>query len=103
MVKAKKSYADLIMGTNTYNNSWFGGTLKDRAKDIFVGNVDITIGNGEYYDVTFDKTTGSMTFKFKGDRDPNLTADVNTTMNIKITDTFGHEYTYKVPFVIKKR
>ena len=103
LVKAKKSYADLIMGTNTYNNSWFGGTLKDRAKDIFVGNVDITIGNGEYYDVTFDKTTGSMTFKFKGDRDPNLTADVNTTMNIKITDTFGHEYTYNVPFVIKKR
>ena len=99
----KDTYANHLLGTNKYDNTTFGGTLAAKAKGIFNGDVEITIGDGEYYTVKCDKSTGNMTFTFVGDTDSNLTADFNTTMYITITDTYGHEYTYDVPFVIKKR
>lgn len=101
--KMGDTYAKHLLGTNKYDNTTFGGTLAEKAKNIFTGDVKITIGDGEYYTVKCDKSTGNMTFTFVGDADSNLTADFNTTMYITITDTYGHEYTYDVPFVIKKR
>ena len=101
--KMGDTYAKHLLGTNKYDNTTFGGTLAEKAKNIFTGDVKITIGDGEYYTVKCDKSTGDMTFTFVGDTDSNLTADFNTTMYITITDTYGHEYTYDVPFVIKKR
>ena len=46
-------------------------------------------------------TNGKITFKHKSTA-TNPTADVESTLVLTMTDAFGHENVYKLPFTVKR-
>ena len=97
----------LIKSTNSFDNTEFG---KQTLADLLAGDnpkyVNCTAellskgsNKADYYTATV--SNGQITFtEVSGTSNP--TADVASTLVIKLTDAFGHVHVYKLPFTVKK-
>ena len=95
---------DYLVAHNSFDNTVFGGKLS--TEKVYGKYVKITaklISNGsklpDYY--TASVTNGVITFH-KQSTATNPTADVASTLVLTMTDAFGHENVYKLPFIVKR-
>ena len=97
----------LIKSTNSFDNTEFGKqTLAyllagDNPKYVSCTAELLSKGSNkaDYYTATV--SNGAITFtEVSGTSNP--TADVASTLVIKLTDAFGHVHVYKLPFTVKK-
>ena len=101
---------DCLEAHNSFDNTVFGGALSNQK--VYKKYVKITaklISNGskidEYYTANKatngEVTNGKITFSPKSTA-TNPTADVASTLVLTMTDAFGHENVYKLPFTVKR-
>ena len=91
-----------MVGHNSFDNSVFGGKLSGRyGKYVSIDAKLISNGSKleDYY--TASVTNGVITFT-KQSAATNPTADVASTLVLTMTDAFGHENVYKLPFTVKR-
>ena len=91
-----------LIAHNSFDNTVFGGKLSERYNK-YVKITAKLISNGslleDYYTATV--TNGVITFA-KQSAATNPTADVASTLVLTMTDAFGHENVYKLPFTVKR-
>ena len=91
-----------LIAHNSFDNTVFGGKLSDVAAKYVKIKAKL-ISNGskleDYYTATV--TDGVITFH-KQSAATNPTADVASTLVLTMTDAFGHENVYKLPFTVKR-
>ena len=91
-----------LIAHNSFDNTVFGGKLSDVAAKYVKIDAKL-ISNGslleDYYTATV--TNGVITFH-KQSAATNPTADVASTLVLTMTDAFGHENVYKLPFTVKR-
>ena len=100
----KPNIFDYLVAHNSFDNTEFGGALS--AAKVYGKYVNIEaklISNGsklpDYYTATV--TNGVITFH-KQSAATNPTANVESTLVLTMTDAFGHENVYKLPFIVKR-
>lgn len=100
----KPNIFDYLVAHNSFDNTEFGGALS--AAKVYGKYVNIKaklISNGskleDYYTATV--TNGVITFH-KQSTATNPTADVKSTLVLTMTDAFGHENVYPLPFTVKR-
>ena len=105
---------DFIIGHNDFDNTVFGGKLSALAKNMYVDVTAKLISNGskneDYFkaEVIIKKApwtqvvTGSFIKFTPQSSATNPTADVASTLVLTMTDAFGHENVYKLPFTVKR-
>ena len=93
---------DYLVAHNSFDNTVFGGKLSERYNKYVKIEAKL-ISNGskleDYYTATV--TNGVITFH-KQSAATNPTADVASTLVLTMTDAFGHENVYKLPFTVKR-
>ena len=94
-----------IKGTNKFDGTVFGGKLSELVKDKYA-EIDVKViskesGNEDFFTATVNKTTGEITFDTVANAS-NPLKDVESELVIKLTDAFGHEMTYSLPFTVKR-
>lgn len=91
-----------LIAHNSFDNTVFGGKLSERYNKYVHIDAKL-ISNGsqleDYYTATV--TNGVITFH-KQSAATNPTADVASTLVLTMTDAFGHENVYKLPFTVKR-
>ena len=91
-----------LVAHNSFDNTVFGGKLSERYNKYVKIEAKL-ISNGskleDYYTATV--TNGVITFH-KQSAATNPTADVASTLVLTMTDAFGHENVYKLPFTVKR-
>ena len=96
---------DCLVAHNSFDNSKFGGALSDVK--VYGKYVKITaklISKGsllEDYYAAEVKNYSAIKFHQKSTA-TNPTADVASTLVLTMTDAFGHENVYKLPFTVKR-
>ena len=93
---------DCLVAHNSFDNTVFGGKLSVRYnKYVKIEAKLISDGSKleDYYTATV--TNGVITFH-KQSAATNPTADVASTLVLTMTDAFGHENVYKLPFTVKR-
>ena len=95
---------DCLVAHNSFDNTEFGGALstaKVYGKYVHIDAKLISKGSllEDYY--TASVTNGVITFT-KQSAATNPTADVESTLVLTMTDAFGHEMTYTLPFKVKR-
>ena len=103
---------DYIIGTNKYYNNEFGGSLNTlvygaNAKYAGIHLELLSAGSGkeDYFhpEIATDASTGENYIKFtQKSNTSNPVADVKSWLVIKLTDAFGCDQTYKLPFTVKR-
>ena len=98
---------DYIIGHNEFDNEVFGGELKNlvygsskKYKDISAKLISNQSKQEDYF--TTSIVNGVISFHHVANA-ANPVANVKSTLVITLTDAFGHEMTYKLPFTVKKR
>ena len=93
---------DYLMGHNSFDNTVFGGKLSTVASKYVKIDAKL-ISNGskleDYY--TASVSGGVISFHSKSGS-TNPTADVASTLVLTMTDAFGHENVYELPFTVKR-
>ena len=93
---------DCLVAHNSFDNTVFGGKLSERYNKYVKIEAKL-ISNGskleDYYTATV--ANGVITFH-KQSAATNPTADVASTLVLTMTDAFGHENVYKLPFTVKR-
>ena len=93
---------DCLVAHNSFDNTVFGGKLSERYNKYVKIDAKL-ISNGsmleDYYTATV--TNGVIEFH-KQSAATNPTADVASTLVLTMTDAFGHENVYKLPFTVKR-
>ena len=94
-----------IWGTNKFDGTVFGGELSKlvptKYADINVQVLSKESGNPDFFTATVNKSTGVITFRTVANAS-NPLKDVESELVIKLTDAFGHEMTYSLPFTVKR-
>lgn len=107
---------DFIIGTNKYYNNEFGGSLNTlvygaNAKYAGIHLELLSAGSGQedYFHpeiATMPATSDTPAYKYikftQKSNTSNPVADVKSWLVIKLTDAFGCDQTYKLPFTVKK-
>ena len=91
-----------LIAHNSFDNTVFGGKLSAvYNKYVHIDAKLISDGSQleDYYTATV--TNGVITFH-KQSAATNPTADVASTLVLTMTDAFGHENVYKLPFTVKR-
>lgn len=93
---------DCLVAHNSFDNTVFGGKLSERYNKYV--NIDAKlISNGskleDYYKAKV--VGGAITFHQQSAA-TNPTADVASTLVLTMTDAFGHENVYELPFTVKR-
>ena len=91
-----------LIAHNSFDNTVFGGKLSERYnKYVKIEAKLISKGSQleDYYTATV--TNGVIEFH-KQSAATNPTADVESTLVLTMTDAFGHENVYKLPFKVKR-
>ena len=98
---------DYIIGHNEFDNEVFGGELKNlvygsskKYKDISAKLISNQSKQEDYFTTTI--VNGVISFHHVANA-ANPVANVKSTLVITLTDAFGHEMTYNLPFTVKKR
>ena len=106
---------EYIIGTNKYYNTEFGGKLKylvyghnatnfmAKYRNIEVKLISNVSGEVDYFDAEIANAPGNAYIKFtKKSNTTNPVADVKSTLVITLTDAFGCDQTYMLPFTVKR-
>ena len=102
---------DYIVATNAFNNAEFGGESFNSKFGAFYKKVEAALvtnsnGKADYFNVsvsTDGKNALSFSVKPLGEGGAsNPTADVPSTLKLKLTDCFGHVAEYDLPFTVKR-
>ena len=92
-----------IKGTNKFDGTVFGGPLSTLATSKYAGiHVEVISkesGKPDFF--TAQVNNGVITFHKVADAS-NPLKDVESELVIKLTDAFGHEMTYSLPFTVKR-
>lgn len=93
---------DCLVAHNSFDNTVFGGKLSERYNKYV--NIDAKlISNGskleDYYKA---KVVGGAIKFHQQSAATNPTADVASTLVLTMTDAFGHENVYELPFTVKR-
>ena len=98
---------DYIIGHNEFDNAEFGGELKNlvygtskKYKSVSAKLISNQSKQEDYF--TTSIVDGVISFNHVANA-ANPVANVKSTLVITLTDAFGHEMTYKLPFTVKKR
>ena len=101
--KEKVNLLEYIIGTNKFDNHEFGGNLSKLLTSKYVSaTAKLTSnanGNEDYFKVAI--ANGAITFTPQSGT-TNPVADVPSTLTITLTDAFGHDNVYKLPFTVKR-
>src|SRR5574344_64258 len=104
----KSNLFDYIKGTNAFDNGIFGKTLTDLVKTnqryVEIKDVSLvsnTSGIADYFKATV--TDGVISFAHVIDGASNPAGDVPSTLKFTLTDAFGHDNVYTLPFTVKRR
>jgi hypothetical protein len=93
---------DCLVAHNSFDNTVFGGKLSERYNKYVKIEAKL-ISNGskleDYYKAKV--VGGAITFKMQSAA-TNPTADVASTLVLTMTDAFGHENVYELPFTVKR-
>ena len=93
---------DCLVAHNSFDNTVFGGKLSERYNKYVKIDAKL-ISNGskleDYYKAKV--VGGAITFKMQSAA-TNPTADVASTLVLTMTDAFGHENVYELPFTVKR-
>lgn len=104
---------EYIIGTNKYYNTEFGGTLKNlvygatnfmaKYRNINVKLISNVSGEVDYFDAEIAGAPGNAYIEFtQKSNTTNPVADVKSTLVITLTDAFGCDQTYMLPFTVKR-
>ena len=99
---------DYLVAHNSFDNTKFGGKLSVRYNK-YVKITAKLISNGSKHEDYFTAneatngvvTNGTITF-LPNSSATNPTADVASTLVLTMTDAFGHENVYELPFTVKR-
>ena len=93
---------DCLVAHNSFDNTVFGGKLSERYNKYV--NIDAKlISNGsELEDYYKAKVVGGAITFHQQSAATNPTADVASTLVLTMTDAFGHENVYELPFTVKR-
>ncbi len=92
-----------IIGKNTFDNTVFGGDLKtliEKYQNITAKLISNGSGKEDYYTVK-SITADGIEFEKKSST-TNPSADVASKLVLTMTDCFGHENVYELPFTVKR-
>ena len=85
---------NLVYGAENFMAKYVGIDVK------LISNVS---GEVDYFDASIDGTTGNEYIKFtQKSNTTNPVADVKSTLVITLTDAFGCDQTYMLPFTVKR-
>lgn len=93
---------DCLVAHNSFDNTVFGGKLSERYNKYV--NIDAKlISNGSKLEDYYKAKVfgGAITFHQQSAA-TNPTADVASTLVLTMTDAFGHENVYELPFTVKR-
>lgn len=96
----------MILGKNSYDNTIFGGTLKDLMTTKYVMIKDVQLvsavsGKQDYFKASY--TTGDEDFTFTiNSESSNPAKDVKSYLKFTVVDAFGHEIPYSLDFTVKR-
>ena len=99
------SIEEAIFGTSAWDSEYdymLGPSYNNSLKIVDATLTSNANGEAEYFDVVVE---GGVRF-FKAialSSNTNPTADVPSTLNIKVKDMYGHEFVIKLPMTVKKR
>ena len=103
---ANVNLLDYIIGSNKFDTTVFGGKLSGlvAGADAKYVTVDAKLISKESKQEDYFKASvsgGVITFT-RNSLASNPVKDVESTLVIKLTDAFGHEMTYNMPFTVKR-
>ncbi len=102
-VVAGLNILDYIVGKNTFDNTVFGGKLSNlfnKYRKISAKLISNGSGKEDYYTVKSITASGIEFENVSSTTNPQ--SDVASTLVLTMTDTFGHENVYKMPFTVKR-
>ena len=96
---------EYIKGTNKFDGVVFGGKLSELVTTMYAG-IEVKViskesGNEDFFTADVTSEPGKIKFEPKADAS-NPLKDVESELVIKLTDAFGHEMTYSLPFTVKR-
>lgn len=93
---------DCLVAHNSFDNKEFGGKLSERYNKYV--NIDAKlISNGSKLEDYYKAKVVDGAIKFiQQSAATNPTADVASTLVLTMTDAFGHENVYELPFTVKR-
>ena len=106
----KVNLADYIVATNTFDANTFSGKFTTIGKlyaDVKVELLTNSNNNADYFTVAYmlvgegENAENKLVFTAKSGASVPV-ADVASTLKLTLTDAFGHEEVYTLPFTVKK-
>ena len=96
----------MILGKNSYDNTIFGGTLKDLMTTKYVMIKDVQLvsavsGKQDYFKASYTRGDDDFTFTVNSDSS-NPAKDVTSYLKFTVVDAFGHEIPYSLDFTVKR-
>ena len=93
-----------ILGKNSYDNTVFGGTLKDLMTTKYVMIKDVQLvsavsGKQDYFKANYNGS--EITFTVNSESS-NPAKDVKSYLKFTAVDAFGHEIPYSLPFTVNR-
>ena len=97
----------MILGKNSYDNTIFGGTLKDLMTTKYVMIKDVQLvsavsGKQDYFKASYTPGDDDFTFTVNSESS-NPAKDVTSYLKFTVVDAFGHEIPYSLDFTVKRR
>ena len=96
----------MIFGKNSYDNTIFGGTLKDLMTTKYVMIKDVQLvsavsGKQDYFKASYTPGDDDFTFTVNSESS-NPAKDVKSYLKFTVVDAFGHEIPYSLDFTVKR-
>ena len=96
----------MILGKNSYDNTIFGGTLKDLMTTKYVMIKDVQLvsavsGKQDYFKASYTPGDDDFTFTVNSESS-NPAKDVKSYLKFTVVDAFGHEIPYSLDFTVKR-
>lgn len=96
----------MILGKNSYDNTIFGGTLKDLMTTKYVMIKDVQLvsavsGKQDYFKASYTLGDDDFTFTVNSESS-NPAKDVKSYLKFTVVDAFGHEIPYSLDFTVKR-
>ena len=96
----------MILGKNSYDNTLFGGTLKDLMTTKYVMIKDVQLvsavsGKQDYFKASYTPGDEDFTFTVNSESS-NPAKDVKSYLKFTVVDAFGHEIPYSLDFTVKR-
>lgn len=93
---------DCLVAHNSFDNTVFGGKLSERYNKYVHIDAKLISNGSKLEDYYKAKVVGGAITFHQQSAATNPTADVASTLVLTMTDAFGHENVYELPFTVKR-